>query len=80
MDSSTASRPLSDTARRVDAARIPCRPLSDANGIVATAASCPSGSQPASPRRMAAHEQPGIIGWAGVVFMFGSRLWAFLAP
>jgi hypothetical protein len=52
----------------------------DAKGGVEAAASSPSGSPPRSPRRMTAQGLRRIIGWAGVVFMLGSGLWAFLAP
>ena len=55
-------------------------PTPEAKGSVATAASSPSGSPPRSPRRMTAQGLRRIIGWAGVVFMLGSGLWAFVAP
>ena len=55
-------------------------PVVDANGGVAAAASSHSGSRPPAPRRMTAQRLQRIIGWAGVVFMLGSGLWAFFAP
>ena len=55
-------------------------PTLEADGNVATAASSQSGSQPPSPRRMTARGLQRSIGWAGVVFMLGSGLWAFFAP
>ena len=53
-------------------------PTPEAKGNVTTAASSQSGSP--SPSRMTAQGPRRIIGWAGVVFMLGSGLWAFVAP
>ena len=55
-------------------------PTPEAKGGVATAASSPERSRTPSPRRMTAQGLRRIIGWAGVVFMLGSGLWAFVAP